>query len=110
MPVDQGICHIFCVRLFLRNLAPEDLHYQIIPKAVERISGRSPKNGKNSQKMLKKWPKIAENSHTFLPMLGWKSGDSRKRKKNSYTRINIIFKFEKLVLTDRRVTFIDQFR
>ena len=62
MPVDQGICHIFCVRLFLRNLAPEDLHYQIIPKAVERISGRSPKNGKNSQNSAK-WPKIAQNSY-----------------------------------------------
>ena len=59
MPVDQGICHIFCVRLFLRNLAPEDLHYQIIPKAVERISGQSPKKAK---KMLK----IAENSQKLV--------------------------------------------
>ena len=51
MPVDQEICHIFCVRLFLRNLVPEDLHYQIIPKAVERISGRSPeKIAKKGQK------------------------------------------------------------
>ena len=32
-------------------------------------------------------------SMTFLPMLGWKSGDSRKRKKNSYTSWKIKAKF-----------------
>ena len=76
---------------FLMNArSPRNFPY-ILWRTVFR---KSRSRGSSLSKSSKSWSTNFW-SMTFFPMLGWKSGDSRKRKKNSYTSWKLRKKGEK---------------
>ena len=87
MPGDLKICHIFGVIQSSGNLFLADLPNRIIPTTFNTNYKSehclqlcySHMRGVGVTWRTNFW------SITFLPIVGWKSGDSRKRSTNSYT-------------------------
>ena len=67
----------------MNALRPRNFPYILCRTVLRKSRSRGSSLSKSSRSWRTNFWSI-----TFLPILGWKSGDSRKRKKNSYTSWN----------------------